>query len=251
MQEVLPGVLLVRAPNPSPLTLAGTNTWLAGGWVIDPGPLDADHVEAVASAARSAAGIALTHSHPDHAEAAAELATRLGGVDVVLPEGDGRLGPFSVFATPGHSPESVCLLWGRVLFTGDTVLGEGSVFIAPGDGSLAAYLGSLERLLELDLEAICPGHGPVVRAPAAKLREYLEHRRERERRVLGALDDGARSADELLARAWSEVDFAAAPPVRVAAAATLAAHLQKLKEEGRLPEGVEHGALAGPGWDEA
>ena len=251
VQEVVPGVELVRASNPSPLTLEGTNTWLVGGWVVDPGPADPGHVEAVACAAGSAEGIVRTHSHLEHSEAAAELAERLGGVEVILPDGEGRVGPFQVFATPGHSADSVCLLWRDVLFTGDTVLGAGSVFIAPGEGSLSEYLASLRRLLELDLDAICPGHGPVVHEPHAKLREYLEHRLERERRVLDALAAGARAADELLDRAWSDVDFGAAPLLRVAAEATLAAHLQKLEHEGRLPEGVDPAAVAGPSWHES
>ena len=250
VQEPLPGVRLVVARNPSPLTLDGTNTWVVGGWVVDPGPLADGHLESVVAAAGAAEGIALTHSHSDHCEAAAQLASRLGGVEVVLPEGDGSVGPFTVIATPGHSADSVCLLWECILFTGDTVLGEGSVFIAPGEGSLSAYLASLERLLELDLEAICPGHGPVVREPHAKLREYRDHRLEREGRVLDALADGARSGDELIDRAWSEVDFASSPLLRVATAATLAAHLQKLEDEGRLPEGVEASAVVGPSFGE-
>jgi glyoxylase-like metal-dependent hydrolase (beta-lactamase superfamily II) len=221
------------------------------GWVVDPGPADSGHLDAVAAAAAGAEGIVLTHSHQDHSEGAPGLAERLGGIEIVCPEVDGEIGPFRVFATPGHSADSVCLLWERVLFTGDTVLGEGSVFIAPGDGSLSAYLASLEKLTELDLDAICPGHGPVVREPASKLREYLEHRLEREQRVAAALEAGARTGDELLDRGWADVDFAAAPLLRVAAAATLAAHLEKLAAEGRLPDGVEPAALAGPGFAES
>jgi glyoxylase-like metal-dependent hydrolase (beta-lactamase superfamily II) len=251
VQEVLAGVKLVVAPNPSPLTLGGTNTWVVDGWVVDPGPAIAGHVDAVAAAAGSIRGILLTHSHLDHSESAAELAARGGGVEVVHP-GDGDLvGPFRAFATPGHSADSVCLLYGRVLFTGDTVLGEGSVFIAPGEGSLSAYLESLERLLALDLEAICPGHGPVVHDPAAKLREYRDHRLEREARVVAALEAGARTQDELLAHAWSDVDLSKTPLLRAAAGATLAAHLQKLSEEGRLPAGVAADAVEGPGFGEA
>jgi glyoxylase-like metal-dependent hydrolase (beta-lactamase superfamily II) len=242
------GIGLVVAPNPSPMTLGGTNTWIAGGWVVDPGPADSGHLASVVRAAGAVDGIALTHSHADHAEGAAELASRLGGVEVVLPADADVLGPFSVIGTPGHSADSVCLLYGRVLFSGDTVLGAGSVFVAPGDGSLAGYMDSLERLIELDLDAICPGHGPVVYDPAAKLREYRDHRLEREARVVAALAAGARTRDELLDRAWSEVDFAASPILRIAAGATLAAHLEKLAEEGRLPEAVAADALEGPSW---
>ena len=246
MKEVLPGVRLVRAPNPSPLTLEGTNTWIVGGWVVDPGPAIQEHLDAVREAVGSTDGVVLTHSHFDHAEGAGGL-----GVDPVLPVDGDRVGPFLAIGTPGHSPDSVCLLYERVLFTGDTVLGEGSVFIAPGEGSLSAYLASLEKLLDLDLDAICPGHGPVVTDPAAKLREYRDHRLEREARVIAALDAGARTTDELLDNAWSDVDFAPAPPLRFGAAATLAAHLEKLAAEDRLPDDVEPAALAGPSFGAA
>jgi glyoxylase-like metal-dependent hydrolase (beta-lactamase superfamily II) len=234
VQEPLPGVRLIVAPNPSPLTLDGTNTWIVGGWVVDPGPADSGHLERVASAAAPLEGVVLTHSHIDHSEGAAEL-----GVDPILPTDGEQVGPFSAIATPGHSADSVCLLHQRVLFSGDTVLGAGSVFVAPGEGSLSAYLGSLEKLLALELDAICPGHGPVVHDPASKLREYRDHRLEREAKVIAALDAGARTHDELLTRAWSEVDFSVSPMLRAAGEATLAAHLEKLAGEGRLPEGVE------------
>jgi glyoxylase-like metal-dependent hydrolase (beta-lactamase superfamily II) len=236
MDDRLPdGVVRVRADNPSPLTLDGTNTYVVEGWVVDPGPADPAHLDAVLAAAGGTVdGIVLTHDHADHSEGAAPLADRTGA-QVVRPRGGDRAGPFEAIATPGHAPDHVSLLAGRALFTGDTVLGTGSVFIVPGEGSLAAYLDSLRRLRELDLEAILPGHGPVVWDPRAKLDEYIEHRLERERRVLEALAAGARSRDELLDRAWSDVDFDAAPYLRFAAAATLEAHLEKLAEEGRLP----------------
>ena len=154
------------------------------------------------------------------------------GVPVVLPVDGEEVGPFRALGTPGHSADSVCLLFGDVCFTGDTVLGTGSVFIAPGEGSLSAYLDSLRRLRELDLSVICPGHGPYVWDPAAKLDEYISHRLDRERRLVDALASGLRSRDELLDAVWSE----APEELRPAAALTLAAHLEKLSEEGRLPE---------------
>jgi glyoxylase-like metal-dependent hydrolase (beta-lactamase superfamily II) len=230
------GVIRVRAANPSPLTLDGTNTYVAGGWVIDPGPDDPAHLDAVA-AHGPFEGIVLTHSHPDHAEGAPALAARTG-VEVVRPDGDGRVGPFEAIATPGHSPDHVALLFGRVLFAGDTVLGTGSVFVGGEEGSMAAYLDSLRRLLSLDLEAILPGHGPVVWEPRAKLEEYLAHRLERERLVVEALSAGATTRDELLDSAWSDVDFEAAPYLRFAAGLTLDAHLDKLAADGSLREQI-------------
>jgi glyoxylase-like metal-dependent hydrolase (beta-lactamase superfamily II) len=260
-EHVPEGVTLVRAPNAGPMTLSGTNTWLIGtpAWVIDPGPAEPVHVERVWQAAQERGGIAgivLTHNHLDHSQAAPELRDRSGAPvaartapaqarfeepslpdldpDVVLGDGDG-LGPFQVIATPGHSADHVSLLAGRVVFCGDTVLGEGSVFIPPGGGSLAAYLDSLRRLQMLQLDALCPGHGPVVWDPAAKLHHYLEHRLDRERRLLVALDTGLRSTAELLDEVWDD----APAELRPAAALTLESHLDKLAAEGRLPDGVE------------
>jgi glyoxylase-like metal-dependent hydrolase (beta-lactamase superfamily II) len=232
------GVTRIRAPNPSPLTLDGTNTYVAGGWVVDPGPDDRSHLDAV-MAVGDIEGIVLTHGHADHAEGAPALAAR-AGVEVVRPRGGEQVGPFSVIATPGHSPDHVSLLFDRVLFSGDMVLGAGSVFVGGGEGSMAAYLDSLRRLLELDLEAICPGHGPVVWDPRAKLEEYLAHRLDRERRVLEAVAGGAATRDEVLDRAWSDVDLDAVPYLRMAAGLTLDAHLEKLAAEGRLPDGFSH-----------
>ena len=227
------GIARVRAPNPSPLTLDGTNTYIVGGWVVDPGPADPAHLDAVRRAAPGGVeGVVLTHGHHDHSEGAALL-----GAPVTLPKEGQEVGPFRALATPGHSPDSVCLVAGRACFTGDTVLGSGSgsVFIAPGEGSLSAYLGSLRRLRELDLDVLCPGHGPYVWDPAGKLDEYISHRLERERRLVEALDAGLRTRAELLDNAWSDAPAA----LRDFAALSLASHLEKLAEEGRLPEGVE------------
>ena len=225
------GVVRVRARNPSPLTLDGTNTYVVGRWVVDPGPADPEHLDAVrAAAADGIEGVVLTHSHSDHAEGAGEL-----GVPVTLPGDGDSVGPFRALATPGHSADSVCLLFGQVCFTGDTVLGTGSVFIAPGEGSLSAYLDSLRRLRALGLEVLCPGHGPYVWDPDAKLDEYISHRLERERALLAALDAGLRTRDELLDSAWAD----APPELRDFAALSLASHLEKLAEEGRLPDDVE------------
>ncbi|MGH2884951.1 MAG: MBL fold metallo-hydrolase, partial [Solirubrobacteraceae bacterium] len=115
------------------------------------------------------------------------------------------------------------------------VLGEGSVFISPDPGALAAYLGALERLRERPLTVLLPGHGPPVFDPEAKLTQYISHRLDRERRLMNALAHGKRSAEDLLDEAWDDVPAG----LRPAAAVTLAAHLDKLADEGRLPEGVE------------
>jgi glyoxylase-like metal-dependent hydrolase (beta-lactamase superfamily II) len=256
------GVERIRAANASPLTLTGTNTYLAGepAFVVDPGPDDQSHLDTVSAAVERRGGLAaivLTHRHSDHAGAVAGLRARFpaplaaapeptaAGVfeepatsglalDVTLLDGD-RFGPFETIETPGHSPDSISLLREGVLFCGDTVLGEGSVFVAPGGGALVRYLASLQRLESLELTALCPGHGPVVSDPRAKLREYIEHRLDRERRLVTALERGRRRTQELLDEAWDDAPAA----LRPAAALTLEAHLEKLEEEGRLPLGVE------------
>ena len=237
MSDRLPrGVARVRADNPSPLTLDGTNTYIVDAWVIDPGPADPSHLDEVERAAADGIeGIVVTHGHADHADGVPELERRTGVRASRI--GDGQsAGPLKAVATPGHSPDHLTFLHGGIAFCGDTVLGTGSVFISPGEGSLAAYLDSLRRLRALPLEAICPGHGPVIFDPAAKLDEYIEHRLEREQRIVDALAAGARGEDELLERAWSDVDLSGM--LRFGAALTLRAHLQKLSDEGRLPDGV-------------
>ena len=231
-------VALIRADNPSPMTLDGTNTWVLGRdpcWVVDPGPLLEPHVEAIvaeADARGGVGGIALTHSHADHVEAVDALRERTGDPPVAR---EGDLGPLRAIATPGHAPDHVAWIHGHVACVGDAVLGEGSVFVAPSPGALRGYLDALARLREMDLALLLPGHGPVVTDPRAKLDEYIAHRADRERRLLAALDAGKRSADDLLDDAWSD----APAHLRLPASVTLAAHLDKLAEEGRLPEGVE------------
>ena len=120
---------------------------------------------------------------------------------------------------------------GAACFTGDAVLAESSVFVAPDPGALRGYLAALRRLRAMDLELLCTGHGPPVTDPAALLDRYLAHRADRERRLLAALGDGLRTIDELLDRVWDD----APASLRLAATATLAAHLGKLDEEDRLP----------------
>jgi glyoxylase-like metal-dependent hydrolase (beta-lactamase superfamily II) len=233
---------LVTADNPGPFTLRGTNTWLVGRdpcWVVDPGPLLEDHQRAVLAEAErrgGVGGIAVTHSHPDHVGGLDAFRGLAGSPPVAR---DGELGPLRAVPTPGHAPDHVSWLAGPVCFTGDAVLGEGSVFIWPDPGALRGYLAGLERLRGTGLELLAPGHGPPVADPDAKLAEYIAHRLDRERRLVEALKAGARTVDDLLDRAWSDVPA----PLRPAAAVTLAAHLDKLEEEGRLPADVERPAL--------
>jgi glyoxylase-like metal-dependent hydrolase (beta-lactamase superfamily II) len=242
------GVLRLRAPNPGPLTLSGTNTWVIGrdpAWVIDPGPAIAEHLQALLATLDrlgGLGGIAVTHEHADHVEGLDALRERYGAplaaarTDAEVPLSDGaRLGPLLALPTPGHAREHYAFLADGICFTGDAVLGEGSVFISPDPGSLAGYLQALERLRERELTVLCPGHGPAVWDARKHISQYVEHRLDRERRLLGALAAGRRSSGELLDDAWADVP----EPLRPAAAVTLRAHLDKLAEEGRLPADVE------------
>jgi len=248
-------VVHVRAPNPGPFTLEGTNTYVVSGaegtWVVDPGPALPEHLAAVAAVVETSGvpwrGVLLTHDHADHAEGVPELLGRTGpapvhagrgAVDVRLADGD-RTGPFTVVETPGHAPDHLAFVAGEELFSGDAVLGRGSVFLWPSPGALRGYLAALERLRAMPLARLHPGHGPSGGDARAKLAEYLAHRAAREERLLAALAGGHRTVDALLDVAWSEVLVS----LRPAAAVTLAAHLDKLGEEGRVPEDVERPAI--------
>lgn len=230
-----PGRRCLLAPNPGPMTLEGTNTWIVG-WpdagpvvVIDPGPADDAHLEALLAASGRIALIVLTHRHLDHSEGAAQLAERADcaarAADPALCVGkrvltDGErieVGPqvLEVVATPGHTDDSVSLLLsggdaGTDLLTGDTVLGRGTTVIAAPDGDLGAYLASLERLRSVvrqhAVQRLLPGHGPVIDRPLAVLDGYVKHRLERLEQVREAVRNGARTPGEVVATVYAEVD---------------------------------------------
>lgn len=242
-------ILRLRAPNAGLLTLSGTNTWVVGrapAWVVDPGPLMEEHLARLSSAIEARGGlggVALTHDHHDHAEAVrpllerhpAPLAAGRGVADVRLGE-NVRFGPFEAVATPGHAADHFALVGEGACFTGDAVLGDGSVFISPYRGAMAGYLLALTRLrLREDFNVLCPGHGPPVWDAHTKLEEYVAHRIDRENGVIAALGEGRRTIDELLEAVWTDVP----EPLLPLATATLAAHLDKLEEEQILPDGVE------------
>ena len=168
----------VQADNPGPFTLQGTNTWLVGRdpcWVVDPGPALDAHVDAVLAEPPSARRDRRHRRSPTTttttSRPSAELRRRAGdppvagarfaGADVRLGDGD-AFGPLRAIATPGHAPDHLAFLARRALFSGDAVLGHGSVFVWPDPGALRGYLAALERLAGLDLAVICPGHGPLV-----------------------------------------------------------------------------------------
>jgi len=233
-----------RAPNPGRLTLDGTNSWIVGrdpAYLIDPGPAVDRHTARLAAAVAERGGlgaILLTHDHHDHSESASALGEQLGApiaatrgdVDVVLGDGS-QIGPLTAYATPGHAPDHLAYVVGEVCFTGDAVLGAGSVFVDNAPGALAAYLDALARLRRLDVRLGAPGHGAPIADLQSKLTEYIEHRLERERRLVAALEAGLSTREELLDRVWADVPAA----LRDVALVVLDAHLGKLRDEGRLP----------------
>lgn len=237
----------ITAPNPGPLTLDGTNTWLiAETTVVDPGPEIAAHVEAVASVVPRLRTILITHRHADHAPAAIPLASRTGASIIAPPgvlgdrdvsarvtggetidTGDGLL---TVIATPGHTREHVCFLSSDGdLFTGDTILGSGTTAIFPPDGDMRLYLESLALLRRLEPKTIYPAHGPVRTDAVALIDEYIAHRLERERQIVAAIDEGAADVTAVRARVYPDLD----PRLAAAAEVQITAHLIKLVEEGR------------------
>jgi glyoxylase-like metal-dependent hydrolase (beta-lactamase superfamily II) len=229
-----PEIVRILAPNPGPMTLAGTNTYLYGKdpvTVIDPGPDDPGHIELVRRTADDLGGIgavAVTHSHGDHVSGLALL-----GIEPTPLEEGLAIGGLEAVATPGHATDHFCLFTGDgVCFSGDLILGTGSSYVPPDGGSLAAYMDSLRTVGSRDPALICPGHGPWITDPPAKLAEYVEHRESRERALIEALERGERSRIVLLAEVWSDVP----EELRPAAAIVMEAHLAKLGSEGRLPD---------------
>ena len=264
----------VLAPNPGPMTLNGTNTWLiaepgsAVAMVVDPGPDDEAHLarvrELAVAAGQRIGRILLTHGHLDHSAGAARLAALTGApvmaVDPALRRGpdesrarrgvaDSGLGPgdvlteagceLRVVASPGHTADSVCLLLPAdgALLTGDTVLGRGTTVIAE-DGSLADYLTTLDRLRALadeqQLSTLLPGHGPLLADPAGVLDFYISHRRERLAEIRAALAAGDRTGEEIVARVYADVDRSLWPFARW----SVRAQLDYLASQGELPSGV-------------
>ncbi|WP_328465794.1 MBL fold metallo-hydrolase [Streptomyces sp. NBC_00448] len=252
--------LCVLAPNPSPMTLDGTNTWIVAepnsplAVVIDPGPLDEEHLARVIATAeqhgRRIALTLLTHGHPDHAEGAARFAeltrTPVRALDPALRLGDEGLAAgdtvttggleLRVIATPGHTADSLSfhLPADRAVLTGDTVLGRGTTVVAHPDGRLGDYLDSLRRLQSLTVDAevstVLPGHGPVLDDARGAVEFYLAHRAHRLAQVETAVESGLRTPADVVAHVYADVDRALWP----AAELSVRAQLDYLREHGLI-----------------
>ena len=263
LERLEPGIARVLARNPSPFTFTGTQTFLVGETevaVIDPGPADPGHVDAIVSAVadRRIVAILCTHTHRDHSPAAAELARRTGAAivgcaplalkdvessgaeaafdldyapDRVLADGerlevDGQ--EITAVATPGHTSNHLCFAWGDVLFTGDHVMGWSTTVVIPPDGDMAAYMRSLQKLRERTDRIYYPAHGPAVTDPQQYVRQLASHRVQREQQILGIVAEAARAIPEIVERAYPGLD----PRLTAAAGASVLAHLLDLERRG-------------------
>ena len=249
--------ILLPAFNPGPMTGEGNQTWLIPGRVptlVDAGVGEARHLDALEAAleGRRLEQVIVTHGHSDHASGVSAIAKRMSGVRYLKmpwPERDQQwqvqwtsvgagaaieVGDTAIVTvhTPGHAPDHLCL-WHegtRTLFGGDLASEGTTVYVPPAPhGDLTAYLGSLERVLAMAPARILPAHGPVVDDPCALLREYLAHRRQREREIVEALRHGDTEPETIVARVYKELK----DELRSRARETVTAHLEKLEREGK------------------
>jgi glyoxylase-like metal-dependent hydrolase (beta-lactamase superfamily II) len=246
----------LSAHNPGPMTGAGNWTWLIRGRVptlIDAGVGDARHLDELEQALEGAplAQVVVTHAHPDHAGGVMAIAERMPSArflkipwsardhrwpvrwEALADGGALSIGDTSatVLHTPGHAPDHACL-WhpdSRSLFGGDLAIEGTTVWIpATLGGDLTAYLASLARVMALDPARIFPGHGPIIAEPGRLLRSYVEHRRDREREVIDALEAGVTDPRAIAARIYPALNEAFVPR----AEETVTAHLLKLERDG-------------------
>ena len=263
-ERLSPLVRRVLAHNPSPFTFTGTGTYIVGNGtvaIIDPGPADEAHLAAVAKAVsgETVSHHIVTHTHMDHSPGARPLQARLGGLiagcapltladdgpradagfdpdyapDVVLADGEAVRGPgwtLRALHTPGHTSNHLCfaLEEEKVLFSGDHVMGWSTTVVAPPDGDMAAYLRSLQRLLERDDARYFPTHGPAVEEPQRFVRGLIAHRRQRETQILKLMGEGVTLIAPLVEQMYAAVDKRLWP----AAGRSVLAHLIDLEARG-------------------
>ncbi|HEX8643823.1 MAG TPA: MBL fold metallo-hydrolase [Allosphingosinicella sp.] len=256
----------VLAPNPSAFTFTGTQTYIVGRRevaVIDPGPDEPAHIDALLYAVRDeqVAAILCTHTHRDHSPASRALAAATGApivgcaplaleddgpradasfdfdyaADRVLADGEtvaGRGWTLEAVATPGHTSNHLCfaLAGAGILFTGDHVMGWSTTIVSPPDGDMTDYMASLERLLARRDAVYLPAHGPAVDDPQAHVARLIEHRRMRERQILAELGAGETRVETMVPRLYAETD----PRLYPAAARSVLAHLIDLERRGMV-----------------
>ena len=260
-ERLTPLIRRVVARNPSPFTFKGTGTYIIGNGkvaVIDPGPKQQDHIDALLKAleGETVTHILITHTHNDHSPAAAAIKAatgaktygfgphgsgrpeeRVGGVteeggdhafapDIVMRDGDAVEGPgwrLAAVHTPGHTSNHLCfaLPEERTLFSGDHVMGWSTSVIAPPDGDMAAYMASLDKLLARGDAVYWPTHGPAISDPQRHVRAFIAHRRERESGIVDCLRAGCETVDSLVERLYVGLN----PALRRAAGRSVLAHL--------------------------
>ena len=265
-------VATVLGHNPGPFTGPGTNTYLVGSGrrplLLDTGQGVPIWLDLLVNALKELSSsdqldrIVLTHAHVDHIGGVAQARRKFGELAVLkMPWaghdqaagtpvdeiGDGAIvetegATLRAVHTPGHAPDHLCyyLEQERALFTGDVVLGAGTTVIPDDTGDLGEYMNSLRRLLELELDAIYPAHGPVIRKPKEKIREYIAHRELREQQVLDALSGGPIEVTAIVKKIYIDVPEYLHP----AAANSVRSHLKKLGKESRVVEHDKRWSLA-------
>jgi len=274
LQPVLPGVRRLVANNAGPFTFKGTNTYVVGTGevaVIDPGPDNAEHLDALMAelSGERISHIVLTHTHRDHSDGIARLKERTGATlvgygptgeergvhtpdgtdssfvdedfapDQALREGDtvrGENWALDAIHTPGHAPDHLCfgLMGERTVFSGDHVMGWNTTIVAPPEGHMGRYIGSLERLMKRNDKVFLPAHGGRIETPQRVVKAYIMHRKWREGAIYTCLEDGLGSIPEIVAKIYPDLN----PDLFGAAALSVLAHLEYLSERGLVDSDV-------------
>ncbi|MET3759861.1 MBL fold metallo-hydrolase [Sphingomonas sp. UYEF23] len=271
-EQLEPLVARLLAPNPSPFTHTGTQVHLVGTTdlaVIDPGPDDPAHIDAIvrAIAGRPVGAIVITHTHRDHSPGSRPLAAAIGapivgcaplalddaGIradaafdrgyapDRVLAEGDSVCGEgwtLTALATPGHTSNHLAYVLPEAqdgagaVFSGDHVMGWSTSIVSPPDGNMTAYMASLEKLLPRTERRYYPAHGDPIENPQRLVRGMLGHRKQREGQILRSLRDAPAAIGEMVARMYVGID----PRLFPAAERSVLAHLIDLRDRDRVAE---------------
>lgn len=271
VMELSPLVRRIVVDNPGPYTFRGTNTYIVGRGrvaVIDPGPVDDAHLQAIlaATAGETITDVVITHTHRDHSPGAAPLVAATGArlvgcgphrpsrplaegetssmdsssdldyaPDLIMAEGDAITGPgwtLVAIETPGHCLNHLAFALPEEngLFSGDHVMGWSTTIVAPPDGSMSDYMASLEKLRGRDDAIYWPGHGAPIPEPQRLVRGLLVHRRQRENAIMARINDGDETVDQIVPRLYEGL----AAELVGAAGLSVFAHLEDLVNQGRI-----------------